>query len=182
MLNSLKKQLTELAQDPQEHFYLKVFQCLNSKDCRESSNELQKFVLMLPEMIRQVYAWRSMPSMKPEIKKLNHFMLAYLYDPVNFLPNEPYGLFGYLDDAYFVGSVLHLTVGNMGLQNARYLPSSAELPKDLEPWLNLARQTLPRETKMIDQLINNVLQGREDNIQRLVSVIESAEESSYARN
>jgi len=161
MLKALKAQLTRLAEEDYESFARKVWVCSNGEDDGALAASLRNFILVTPEMIAQVRAWADDRSVPAEVKRLHGFLLSYLYHPADFLPDEPYGLFGYLDDAYLVGRVYQLTYRHLAAGGQRPAAGAAGVGPQADAWVEETRRVLPDITGRIDIMLEQLSAGEQ---------------------
>lgn len=168
MLRALKNQLRQFADDPNDSFDEKVSKRLNHEFDLKLSKSLKNFVLLLPDMIAQIRIWANDDKVPMEIKRLHGYVLTYLYHPLDLLPEEPNGLFGYLDDAYLVGDVYHRTM--MYAKSFLAPPVLDEnYSSKISQWLELTRRTLPQETKIMDHLLDELVKGNDKSFHDIVA-------------
>jgi uncharacterized membrane protein YkvA (DUF1232 family) len=85
---------------------------------------------------------------------VGEYLLIYLYDPMDFLPEQDEGLFGYLDDAYFA-AIVYLTI-------VQKMNPSLKTDQDekIKEWLiaNLesVRYLIPDEAKKIEKTVSGI--------------------------
>lgn len=170
MLRALKKQLNQLAADPQDPFSNKIKATVGPAEFENTSREIKNFILLLPEMIGQIRIWAEDDRVPPQIKRLHGFVLTYLYHPLDLLPEEPYGLFGYLDDAYLVGDVYHRTM--MFAKSGLDVGLDNEFSAKIGGWLQLVRTVIPKEAGIIDSLVEELVKGNEKAFNKLLAQTE----------
>ena len=169
MLQALKNQLRTLAEDPRDPFAANIRKRVGTVEAVHYTKPLRSLILVMPELIAQIRAWMEQPALPPRLKHLHGFLLSYLYHPTDFLPEDSVGLFGYLDDAYLVGSVYARTMQQLDHRTRRTLPNLADLSGQVAKWLELARQLLPSETQRIDHLLEEIIAGRSEAFHHLMS-------------
>ena len=169
MLQALKNQLKTLAEDPRDPFAANIRKRVGTVEAVHYTKPLRSLILVMPELITQIRAWMEQPALPPRLKHLHGFLLSYLYHPTDFLPEDSVGLFGYLDDAYLVGSVYARTMQQLDHRTRRTLPNLADLSGQVAKWLELARQLLPSETQRIDHLLEEIIAGRSEAFHHLMS-------------
>ena len=98
-------------------------------------------------MIAQLQSWGNDSRIPSNEKKLHGFMSTYLYHPVDFLPESGGGLFGYLDDAYLVGSIYYRTMSAMDYDKRRTLPNLGPLTASIDEWLQSCARSHPLRIK-----------------------------------
>lgn len=180
MLNAFKQQLKQLAETPEE-LHFEIESRVGKEKALQYIESLKNLILVMPDMVAQVRSWSNdsrIPSME---KKLHGFMLTYLYHPVDFLPESGKGLFGYLDDAYIVGSIYSRTMRCMDYDKRSTLPNLEPLTKSIHEWLAAVREVIPSECQKIDQLLQELVEGKLNTFDQLMAQQEPKGET-YADN
>ena len=166
MLYALKIHLKTLSIDPSDPFTQHVRDRVGAREAVRFEQPLRNMILVVPDMVAQIRAWMVEPGMPPQLRQLHGFALAYLYNPEDLLPEQVHGLFGYLDDAYFVASVFQRTMtARRGLRNGESWGKS-KIAEQLPSWINLTKELLPKETTQIDQIIDDLHVGRDEGLLR----------------
>lgn len=163
MLHAFKSQLERLAVEEGAAFHKAVRKRSASKASRHRSGRLLSLIMMMPQLIARARDLSESARVPSRLKSLNGFLLTYLYHPIDFLADGSNGLFGYLDDAYFVGRVYQKLRENVDFTEAGLDPMR-ELPQALEA----AREVLPAETRQIERLIEELEEGRRHLFDRLM--------------
>ena len=169
MLKALKNQLVQLSEINGDGFASKIRFRVSMEEGDAAVASLRNLILMMPELISQIRSWMNDPRVPERDKKLHGFMLTYLYHPIDFLPDSDHGLYGYLDDAYFVGCIYINSMQHMDFGSRRSQPNTEPLETAVPKWLDMTRKVLPHETKKIDEMISELLQGHLDAFSRLMS-------------
>ncbi|MGC9366274.1 MAG: hypothetical protein ACP5FK_04450 [bacterium] len=168
MLNALKNQLAELAKD-EELFKQKVKQHAPKAYSEKVVNHLHNLILTMPELISLISTWVHDTDMPNPVKKLNGYLLTYLYNPYDFIPDQNNGLFGYLDDAYFVGRIFIKTINFTDYSKRHSFEKLDSLAKDVPVWMASAKKVLPKISKNIDQAIDSLVEGNTEKFDKLIS-------------
>ena len=153
MLKALRNQLQAMAKDPNDPFTAFIRKRVGVREALRFEGPARKMILAMPSMIAQIRAWSDESSQPLEIKKMQSFALAYLYNPTDFLPEKTTGLFGYLDDAYLVASVFQKTIEVVPLAGLRPMEEDVLLKRSVAEWLDLTRELIPDESSQIDQIL-----------------------------
>ncbi len=165
MLRAFKDQLRALAVDPQDQFHALIRKRVGKKATLLLEKRLKQLILMTPGIVSRIYAlWTNLKS-PAQIKNTGGFLLTYMYHPKDFLPEESFGLFGYLDDAYFVAVVYEKLVHELKAQGFSLAAEDERLAKDLAPLRKAARVVIKDEAKNIENMIEEILQGRREKFQ-----------------
>ncbi len=160
MLRALKNQLTESANQDRARFLAFVSERVQGDGAAALADSLRNFILTMPEMIAQVRAWTNEPAVPSPVKGLQGFLLTYLYHPYDFVPDETLGLRGYLDDAYVVGWVYKRTMESLDHEARRALAGAENIEREIANWLSGTRRVLPQETRLIDGMLSELLDGK----------------------
>jgi uncharacterized membrane protein YkvA (DUF1232 family) len=156
MLNALKDRIEALHQDPNDPFTAEIRRIVGLSEATHTEPHLRQMILHLPDMIRQIHRWAQAPDVSPEVRKLHAFALAYLFNPTDFLPEKHLGFFGYLDDAYLVGSVYQTTMYSDAWMELKPMVDDVSLTIRVPDWLALTRRVIPRVTERIDKFLDTV--------------------------
>ena len=169
MLYAFKQQLKEVAKNRNEEFLGHIRSRVSSEKVDATAEALRNLIVVMPDMIAQVQAWSNDTRISSKEKKLHGFMLTYLYHPVDFLPESGKGLFGYLDDAYFVGSIYSRAMSLMDHDPRKGSPTLGPEAKNINEWLQITRDVIPNESQKIDNLLGELVNGRLDVFDRMMA-------------
>jgi hypothetical protein len=162
MLRAMKQQLITLSEQEGPAFRAKLrlyteARALGAHPFESTALQLQQFIIHLPEMVSQIVHWYGQDGgTMSALRQLHGFTLTTLYQPADYLDHADDGFFGYLDDAYLVGSVVAKT---LCLQTLQLQDGARALNAKLPQWLDLCRQTIPATTGQIDDLLERILFG-----------------------
>lgn len=160
MLRAFKSQLELMAMDPADSFTEHIRRRVGSrKAARLHEQPLRNMILVMPEMLTQIGAWMAEPGMSAELRRLQGFVLTYLYHPKDFLPEDHNGLFGYMDDAFLVSLAFRRTLTErrgLGYDSSM----ERELAEQLPDWLKHAREVIPREAEQVENMLDELLLGK----------------------
>ncbi len=156
MLKAFRYQLKCLSRDPQDPFTQKIRSLVGPRRATDFETPLRQMILAIPDMTQQIRDWTDNTEHPWAIRRLHNFVLAYLYNPNDFLPEKTEGLFGYLDDAYLVASVFQRTVDQLQLHPESLTPRAAALCELVPLWLQRTPQVLPAMTAKIDAVLGRL--------------------------
>ncbi len=166
MLNTLKNRLCQLAIENEAGFAEEVKKRMGRKRIGTHVGDSLNLILLMPHLITRIRDFSDDAVTPAELKHLNGFLLTYLYQPVDFLPDDSHALIGYLDDAYFVGVVYqHL----LNYQNQEDIRRGGHPVENISDSLEKVRQVLPRETKLIDQMVEELKGEKYDLFNRMMA-------------
>jgi len=100
--------------------------------------------------------------MTPPLKRLNGFVLTYIYHPGDFMPDDSNGLFGYLDDAYFVGRAAEEIIKHLGKKARPTFPIFQDIEPQLSKWIKLTKRVIPVEARNVDKMLEELVSGRQE--------------------
>ena len=166
MLKAMKSQLSLLAIENGEAFATHIRRRVKAKQAQGAVSKSLNLIMIMPDLIAQIRDASEDRKLSPEVRRLNQFLLVYFYHPVDFLPDDTGGLFGYLDDSYFVGRVYQKIRSITGKQASA---SAKELTLDLTAGLEAVRGVIPKEARKIDSLIEELMRGKRGMFEELLS-------------
>jgi len=159
MLRAFKSQLKLMAMDPADSFTELLRRRVGSSDVLRHEQPLRNMILVMPEMLTQIRAWMEEPGMSAELRRLQGFVLTYLYHPRDILPEGHNGLFGYLDDAFLVSLAFQRTLTErrgLGYDSSM----EREMAEQLPGWLESVREVIPREARQVELMLEELLLGK----------------------
>lgn len=163
MLKAVKSQLSLLAIERGDDFAKEIRIRYGRSNVQWAISKATNLVLIMPDLIARIRELSTDRSLSAELRRLNQYVLIYLYHPYDFVSEEKSSLMGYLDDAYLVGSVYSRIKRHVGtFRNAE------DAPRDLDASLEVARIILPKETRKIDHLIEELSRGKQDIFEKLM--------------
>lgn len=152
MIKAFQKQLQAMAADPKDPFTRYIRFQAGAREAVRFEAPLRSMILHMPKMILHIRQWAEDSAQPWKIRRAHNFVLAYLYNPEDFLPEKHEGLYGYLDDAYLVARVYEETLDEF--QHAEGPFSEATVPaEDAQQWIRLTRELLPDVAARIDQVL-----------------------------
>jgi len=159
MLKALGEQLKLLAADPRNHFSSTIRRLTGPREAVRYGQPLRRMILAMPPMISQLRRWSDGSGLPARVLRMQRFALDYLYDPIDFLSANGSGLFRYLDDAYLIARIYHLTLAEHDGFGAKNRGEDRALSQDVPEWITLARELLPKETSRIDEMLVEAARG-----------------------
>lgn len=159
MLRAFKNQLKLMAMDPADSFAELIRRRVGAQEATRYEQPLRNMILVMPDMLMQIRAWMAEPGMSDELRRLQGFVLTYLYHPKDFLPEDHNGLFGYLDDAFLASLTFQRTLTE---RRGLGYDSSLErgLAEQLPAWLKHVREVIPREAEQVERMLDELLIGK----------------------
>lgn len=163
MLKAVKNQLSLLAIEQGDRFAQEVRKRYGKANSQWAVSKALNLILIMPDLIARIRDLSADRKLAPELRRLNQYVLIYLYHPYDFVPEDRPGLFGYLDDAYLVGAVYARLRSRSGAKN-----NAEDLTRDLDASLEVTRILMPKETRKIDHLIEELSRGGRSVFERLM--------------
>ena len=160
MLNALAKHLKELAEKSPEKFREEVKMKLNGKATDDQVAVIKEFIFLLPATLNQLSRYWNRKDTPPDAKKVSGFIITYIYQLSDFLPENQHGLFGYLDDAYFVVKS-YLQINDRFLRNWHDRTSEEIALSDRARQLvDVPRMLIPDVATRIDKMVDSLMEGK----------------------
>ena len=169
MFNTLQKQLKLLATDPNDPFTATIRKLVGPRDAVYYERPLRAMILAMPAMIGQIRGWSTESKFLSPIKRLHGFIMAYIHNPEDLLPERKMGFFGYIDDAYLVAKVYQRTMFEADCSGIKRFIKDETIPQKLHGWIKIVKQLLPEETSAMDRLLNEATRIRSGNFSDLLS-------------
>lgn len=167
MLRAFKDRLKELAADPEDTFRFSLRKRVGKRATQLFEKRLRKIILLMPGLISRAYRHWQSENASPDVKKLGGFLLTYLYHPRDFLPEEDYAFFGYLDDAYLVLIVYESVLRDLQRDDVSLDGWDQEFLENFPIWKKSVRQVIPDEAGKIEAMLKGILESREDALDAL---------------
>jgi uncharacterized membrane protein YkvA (DUF1232 family) len=129
---------------------------------------VRDFIVGMPEVIQDMNAMIRRQVSPPQLNYAFGFLVSYLLDPQDFLPEETFGFFGHLDDAYLTGCILEWALEF--IDPARMEEIGVNMGR-LEEYVALKKRAqgfLPPQIKEnVDTVLTNMFRGTEMLIKNL---------------
>jgi uncharacterized membrane protein YkvA (DUF1232 family) len=161
-IKNFKVLLLNLAERSDETFAAEIRRRMRVGKRSKAVQRLKDFILVIPDMISQLRIGFDVAKDNPALRRLHGFMMTYLYHPLDFVPDDDKGLFGYLDDAYFIGNIYHRMMLHLEAQKQQALSGANAFEQRIRPWLRLTRKVLPQEAARIDRMLDDLSQAECD--------------------
>ncbi len=159
MLNALANHLRLLADSESDNFRQLVKDRLNGKVTDDQIGVLKEFIFLLPPALKQLEGYWRDKSTPAEAKKLSGYIISYIYNPHNFIPEDKFGLFGYLDDSYIVVSAF-LHIEDLYLRDwQKKSRAEMELANRARSLMMAPRLVIPEITEKIDKIVSSLMKG-----------------------
>jgi len=164
MLEAFAARLRADVERPSENLERYLSRFVASGDLPQARQLVTEFVLALPEDIELLNAFLMAQGTPLVVRMFYSSVLAYLLNPKDFLPEENYGIYGYLDDAYLVVSAL--------TRSLNHIPRPVrDKHKDLMALLDTQRQICVRVRDYLPPVVLEKLQAALDSFELAAFVI-----------
>lgn len=162
MLRALKEQLKVLASDEDNKFHETLRKRVGKKATELFEKRTKQLILLMPDVIERIhYYYGHLQKEDSKTKKLGGYLLTYLYHPKDLI-GEEWGLFGYLDDAYFAAVVFEKIIKEIEKGAQLLVEPNKEFNETLRHLKVTARSVIPQEAKKIDQMVEEIINGKLD--------------------
>ena len=159
MLKAMKEQLKYLAQKDEDNFHIQLRTRVDKKATVILEKHLREIVLLMPDLVSRIYFYWNQSKANTKSKKLGGYLLTYLYAPENFLSAKEWGLFGYLDDAYFVAKVYTQVIDDTTEEKQKIAGIDMKYYAEAKFLKKYVRGVIPKEAKKIDNMILQLNEG-----------------------
>ncbi len=168
MLHAFDNHLRKLASTSNGQFREEVRKRVDGKFTEDQVATLKEFIFLMPTTLQLFSRYWNRKTTPPEAKRLSGFILTYVYQPQDFLPEESIGLFGYLDDAYMVVST-YLKIQEHYLADwHEKTREELELAERANRLITAPRLVVPEVTDKIDRALDKLVTGDEKEFVRLI--------------
>ena len=155
MIGEFQGNLKRLLIDPNDLFHVHVRARIGKKATDHFEGKVKEFILRMPSIVSRIDKMLVLEKEDSAAYRLAKYLLIYLYDPKDFLPENDNGLFGYLDDAYFVAIVYLMILEKMD-------PSLRERgDEQMKEWILMhlepVRYLIPDESGKINKAVSDIL-------------------------
>ena len=162
MLRAMKEQLKILALDEDKRFHNILRARIGKKATGLLENRLKQLIILMPDLVERIhYYYGHLQKDNSITKKLGGYMLTYLYHPTDFISEEEWGLFGYLDDAYFGAAVFEKIIHEVSVEDQILIEPDKKFNESLKLLKASARSVIPKEASKIDNMIQDIVNGEE---------------------
>lgn len=169
MLKAVKEQFKSLAKDENKVFHNTLRRQIGKKATALLEERLKKIIVLMPDLIQRIHDyWRIHPDPSPS-KKLGSYILTYLYLPKDFLPDDEWGLYGYLDDAYMVAKIYTTIIEDLSSQGAKVFSADKQLYEEVILLKKSIRVVLPKVCEKVDNMVLELSQGKQESFFGLVN-------------
>ena len=160
MLKALKAQLIQLSEKSEESIAKRFKRFATYEKARTYEQDLKNFVLCLPDLLQQNRVWFESEEIPSHLRKVYWYLLTYVYHSTDLLPEEDYGFWGYLDDAYLIGLAYSKTLNDYHIPASTHLADKFD--QQIESWLQKTQEILPQQTEALDALFGKLLLGEHE--------------------
>jgi uncharacterized membrane protein YkvA (DUF1232 family) len=169
MLNAFDSHLRTLASASNGQFREEVRKRVNGKFTDDQVATLKEFIFLLPTTLKLFSRYWNRKSTPPDAKRLSGFIMTYVYQPRDFLPEESIGLFGYLDDAYMVVAT-YLKIQEHFLADwHEKTPEELELVSRAQKLISAPRLVVPEVTERIDRVLDKLVLGDQAEFEKMIA-------------
>lgn len=180
MLKAFRNQLQQLALRSPEDTIARVAARVGPAKAKALAPKATALVLFVPTALDKIRGWYDQADVPEDLRRLHGVTLTYLYHPADLLPEESHGFFGYLDDAYLVGSVYEITLRRLIEKGSPVDASYIDEAPLLETQLDAVRQIVPEAAARLDALLRDYLAGDARAFRRLMDEAEARHSAETA--
>jgi uncharacterized membrane protein YkvA (DUF1232 family) len=149
-----------MAWGPDSEFHTRVKQRLGKKATEITENKIRAMILLLPRLAERVSYYLKLHETPMPVKRALTFLLIYLYHPKDFLPEESRGLFGYVDDAYFMTIAYEDLIYRVRKARCGPMKEDIRILKTLSDLKKTVRRLLSEEAPALEAMYQDIQQGK----------------------
>lgn len=159
MLNAFAERLRSLAETDYDQFKTEIKKRINGRFSDDQVATLKEFIFLMPATLKQFNLYWNKEDTPPDAKRVCGYIMTYISQTDNMLSADKLGLFGFLDDAYFVVQV-YLQVHDHFLRDWHDLShDELDLTERARRLVIAPQFIIPDETKRIDKMVNSLIDG-----------------------
>lgn len=159
MLRAFEENLKRLSKDPSDPFHTAIRQRIGKRATAILEERLRSLIMMMPTLITRMRFYWDRSKTESRVKRLGSCLMTYLYHPEDFLSEEEFGFFGYLDDAYFVALIYEQAMSDLLAKGECITQLDSDLVKQIKFTKRYAKAVIPKEAKKIETMIEEILLG-----------------------
>lgn len=151
MNRQLKQDIRKLAAhpgDPGLPAFRALFRMRAGGQAAWVEKSLRSMIFMMPDLLERVRIQGCRPGMPKAVQRLYGYLLTYLYESRDIIPEDGNGLFGFVDDAYLVAAAYERTL------------EPEEDRSQVRAWMEATRWILPVETAQLDRILDELAAGK----------------------
>lgn len=160
MLKAMKEQLKTLAQEDQQGFHLHLRSRVGKKATAILEDKLKEIIVLMPDLVNRIFAHWNKSENQSKVKKIGGYLLTYLYTPEDFLSTKEWGLFGYLDDAYFAAKIYTQVIDELKASGGKVSGVDIKYYDQAKYLKKYVRGVILKETQKIDEMIFELKDGK----------------------
>lgn len=164
----MKEQLKLLAQDQDGKFHAILRGRVGKRATRILETRLKQIIVLMPDLVEKIYSYWQSNKTPTETKKLGSYLLTYMYLPNNFISQKEWGLFGYLDDAYFVSKMFTAVIEDLQAHGCKVRSEDLIFYEEIKMLKQSVRIVIPKESLKIDEMIRELSNGKQEQFFKLV--------------
>lgn len=159
MLRAMKEQLITLSETDKQGFHVHLRARVGKKATEILEDKLKEIIVLMPDLVSRIYTYWNKSDNTSNVKKMGGYLLTYLYTPEDFLSTNDWGLFGYLDDAYFVAKMYTQVIDEVREAGGEIAGVDLKHYDQAKYLKRYVRGVIPKETQKIDDMIMQLHEG-----------------------
>lgn len=152
----MKEQLKILAETDKENFHIQLRTRVGKKATSILEEKVKGIIVLMPDLVSRIYLYWNRSDNKSKAKKIGGYLLTYLYTPEDLLSTKEWGLFGYLDDAYFVAKIYTQVIDEMNETKGKVAGIDLKYYEKAKYFKKHIRGVIPKEVKKIDDMVEKI--------------------------
>lgn len=161
MIAVFEEHLKRMTVKHAEPFHAELRKRVGKKATAVIEKRLKHLIMIMPRLLSEAYERCRREEVPHEIRRLVGYALTYFYHPMDILPEGEDELFGYLDDAYFVGLVYEkLLEADSDLKESGLSSFDRDFLKMFPKLKRNLKSVIPEESEEVRRIFEKLL-GRE---------------------
>jgi len=129
---------------------------------KSAMEAVRNFIVDMPDIIQDINTMIRTRVSPPQLDIAFGFMVSYVLDPQDILPEATFGFFGHLDDAYVTGRVLEWAMEFIDVEKIKEIGLDPDI---LDDYIALKKRTKgflpPQILESLDIVLDNIFKGAE---------------------
>jgi hypothetical protein len=167
MLKAMKEQLKTLSETDQQKFHVHLRGRVGKKATAVLEEKLKEIIVLMPDLVSRIYMYWNKSGNRSKVKRMGGYLLTYLYTPKDFLSTNEWGLFGYLDDAYFAAKMYTQVLDEVKESGGKIAGIDLKYYDQAKYLKKYVRGVIPKETRKIDEMIFELEEGKSKTYEKL---------------
>jgi len=156
MLRAIEERLKRLAAEENNDFHDQIRRRVGKRATQLLEQRLRNLIHLMPKLLTQSLVHCNRKEIPSSLKREIGFLLAYLYQPHDFLPEDNQRLFGYLDDAYCVAIVYDKILRHLRKSGVPLSANDEQFAAQFTLMKRGVKAVIPQEARKISEMLAGI--------------------------